>query len=46
VLSVVFAVALLDEDPSGVQLAGIAVVVSGILLATVGRSPPLPDNRR
>ena len=37
VLSVVFAVALLDESPSYVQLTGIVVVVSGIVLATVGR---------
>jgi drug/metabolite transporter (DMT)-like permease len=37
VLAVVFAVALVDESPSDVQLAGIAVVVSGIVLATVGR---------
>jgi drug/metabolite transporter (DMT)-like permease len=39
VLSVVLAVVLLDEAPSGVQLAGIAVVVSGIVLATVGHGP-------
>jgi drug/metabolite transporter (DMT)-like permease len=39
VLSVVLAVVLLDEAPSGVQLAGIAVVVSGIVLATVGHRP-------
>lgn len=39
VLSVVFAVVLLDEAPSDVQLAGIAIVISGILLATVGRRP-------
>ena len=38
VLSVVFAVALLDESPSYVQLTGIVVVVSGIVLATVGRT--------
>jgi drug/metabolite transporter (DMT)-like permease len=39
VLSVVFGVVLLDEAPSEVQLAGIAVVIAGILLATVGRRP-------
>jgi drug/metabolite transporter (DMT)-like permease len=38
VLSVVFAVALLDESPSNVQLTGIVVVVSGIVLATVART--------
>jgi drug/metabolite transporter (DMT)-like permease len=37
VLAVVLAVLLVDESPSAVQLAGIAVVVSGIVLATVGR---------
>ena len=36
-LSVVFAMILLAEDPSAVQLAGIVVVIAGILLATVGR---------
>jgi drug/metabolite transporter (DMT)-like permease len=39
VLSVVLAAALLDESPSIVQSTGIAVVISGILLATVGRRP-------
>lgn len=34
VLSVLLAVALLDEAPSNVQLTGIAVVLAGILLAT------------
>jgi drug/metabolite transporter (DMT)-like permease len=38
VASVVLAIALLDETPSAVQLAGIGVVIGGILLATVGRS--------
>lgn len=53
VLSVVLAIALLDEEPSTLQLAGIAVVVSGITLATVGRAargagaegPPAADAR-
>ena len=39
VLSVVFAALLLDESPSAVQSIGIAVVISGILLATLGRRP-------
>jgi len=39
VLSVGFAAMLLDESPSPVQSLGIAVVISGILLATVGRRP-------
>jgi drug/metabolite transporter (DMT)-like permease len=34
---------LLDEDPSPLQLTGIAVVIAGILLATVRRRPqPAP----
>jgi drug/metabolite transporter (DMT)-like permease len=40
VMSVVLAMVLLDESPSAVQLAGIAVVIAGILLATVGRRRP------
>ena len=36
-LSVVFAVILLDEDPSSVQLAGVAVIIGGVVLATAGR---------
>lgn len=39
VLSVVFAAALLGESPSTVQSAGVAVVLTGIVLATVGRRP-------
>jgi drug/metabolite transporter (DMT)-like permease len=39
VLSVVFAAWLLGESPSAVQSLGIAVVISGILLATLGRRP-------
>jgi len=39
VLSVVFAALLLDESPSAVQSLGIAIVISGILLATLGRRP-------
>jgi drug/metabolite transporter (DMT)-like permease len=43
VCSVLLAMALLDEEPSTLQLAGIGVVVGGILLATVRRRPqPAP----
>jgi drug/metabolite transporter (DMT)-like permease len=37
-LSVVLGIVLLDESPSVVQLTGIAVILSGVLLATAGRS--------
>jgi len=37
VLAVLLAMLLLGEDPSPLQLGGIAVVLGGILLATVGR---------
>jgi drug/metabolite transporter (DMT)-like permease len=37
VMSVVLGIVLLDESPSAVQLTGIAVVLAGVLLATVGR---------
>ena len=36
-LSVVFAVVLLDEAPSAVQLTGVAVIIAGVVLATAGR---------
>ena len=36
-LAVVFAVILLEEDPSPTQIAGVAVIVAGIVLATAGR---------
>jgi drug/metabolite transporter (DMT)-like permease len=36
-LSVVFAVLLLEEAPSAVQLAGVAVIIGGVVLATAGR---------
>jgi drug/metabolite transporter (DMT)-like permease len=39
-LSVVLGILLLDEDPSAVQLTGIAVILSGVLLATAGRRRP------
>ena len=34
VAAVLLAIVLIDEDPSPVQLAGVAVVVCGIVLAT------------
>jgi drug/metabolite transporter (DMT)-like permease len=37
VMAVLLAVVLLGETPSSLQLAGMAIVVAGILLATVGR---------
>jgi drug/metabolite transporter (DMT)-like permease len=37
VLSVVLAIAILGEDPSPVQVTGIAVVLAGIGVATIGR---------
>lgn len=40
--SVLLGVVLLSEAPSTVQLAGVAVVLAGILVATVGRSKPAP----
>ena len=40
--SVLLGVVLLSEAPSPVQLTGVAVVLSGILVATVGRSKPAP----
>jgi drug/metabolite transporter (DMT)-like permease len=36
-LSVVFAVLLLDEEPSAVQVTGVAVIIAGVVLATAGR---------
>ena len=36
-LSVVLGIVLLSEDPSSVQLTGIAVILSGVVLATAGR---------
>lgn len=42
VCSVLLAMIILDEAPSELQLVGIAVVIGGILLATVGRRPPAP----
>ena len=42
VMAVVLAMILVDEDPSGVQLLGILVVVGGIVLATA-RTRRVPD---
>jgi drug/metabolite transporter (DMT)-like permease len=41
VAAVLLAIVLIDEDPSAVQLAGVAVVVCGIVLAT-GRARSVP----
>jgi drug/metabolite transporter (DMT)-like permease len=40
--SVILGVILLSEKPSAVQLAGVAVVVGGIVLATTGSRKPAP----
>jgi drug/metabolite transporter (DMT)-like permease len=37
VCSVLFAAVLLGEDPSALQLAGVAAILGGLLLASVGR---------
>jgi drug/metabolite transporter (DMT)-like permease len=37
VCSVLFAAVLLDEDPSALQLAGVAAILSGLLLASASR---------
>ena len=42
VAAVLLAIVLVDEDPSPVQLAGVAVVLAGVLLAT-GRRPSTPS---
>jgi drug/metabolite transporter (DMT)-like permease len=39
-MSVLLAILIVDEDPSGVQLAGILVVIGGIVLATAGARRP------
>jgi drug/metabolite transporter (DMT)-like permease len=41
VASVLLAMLLIDEQPSAVQLAGVVVVLAGIVVAT-GRKPPEP----
>jgi len=42
VLAVLLGMALLGEDPSPLQLVGVAVVLAGILVATVGRRRAAP----
>jgi hypothetical protein len=37
---VIFGVIILDEAPSEVQLAGVAVIIAGVVLATAGRRRP------
>ena len=39
--SVFLGMALLDEAPSVLQLVGVAIVIAGIVLATLGRAPRL-----
>jgi drug/metabolite transporter (DMT)-like permease len=41
-LSVILGVVLLDESPSSVQLAGVAVILGGVALATAGGSRASP----
>jgi drug/metabolite transporter (DMT)-like permease len=43
VCSVVFAAILVDESPSDLQLAGAACILAGLVTATVGRRPPVPE---
>lgn len=40
VCSVIFAALLLGESPSALQLVGAAGIVSGLVIATLGRRPP------
>src|SRR5213079_1008896 len=37
VLSVIFAALIIDESPSGLQLAGAGCILAGLIVATVGR---------
>lgn len=43
--SVLLGIVLLDEAPSPLQLVGVAVVLAGIVLASVGRTPRLRRRR-
>ena len=43
VCSVVFAALIVDESPSLLQLAGAACILAGLVTATIGRRPPLPE---
>jgi drug/metabolite transporter (DMT)-like permease len=40
--SVILGVVLLSEQPSGIQLAGVAVVLGGVTLANLGRRAARP----
>jgi drug/metabolite transporter (DMT)-like permease len=41
--SILLGIAILDEDPSALQAAGVAVVLAGILVATLRRAGGLPS---
>jgi len=44
VCSVIFAALIVDENPSGLQLAGAACILAGLVTATLGRSQaPAPE---
>jgi drug/metabolite transporter (DMT)-like permease len=43
VMSVLFAEPILGERPSPLQLAGVALVVGGVLTASIGRREPIPE---
>ena len=43
VATVVLAAILLDENPSPLQLVGAATILSGLLIASVGRRAAAPD---
>jgi drug/metabolite transporter (DMT)-like permease len=40
--AVLLAMALLDEDPSALQLAGVALVLAGVVAVALGRRRPGP----
>ena len=44
VCSVLFAAAIIDENPSALQLVGAACILAGLVTATIGRrAPPAPE---
>jgi drug/metabolite transporter (DMT)-like permease len=43
VCSVIFAALILGESPSGLQLAGAASILLGLVIASIGRRPPPPE---
>lgn len=43
VCSVLFAALILGESPSGLQLAGAAAIVVGLVIASLGRRQPVPE---